>query len=207
MPASDGSSNGVKAAPEDETRQGDGKSKGLPGRPTPARRPAPQPTSHTASAQEKRKIFINVHANLAETQYYGTDGANFDGTCLPRPGAGEVKINRKSFEQYFPNETLRMIIPPPSIDRDCQQVRHSGQRRWAAARRAPRPGKQQSAHGITRALIEVNTDVLPTLKHAGLVTRDPRSRSARSRHKGARKRFQFSKRCNQQTVSVSVSSF
>jgi len=51
---------------------------------------------------------------VAEIQYYGT-GRRKTSTARVylRPGAGEVKINRKAFEQYFPNETLRMIIRQP----------------------------------------------------------------------------------------------
>jgi small subunit ribosomal protein S9 len=50
-------------------------------------------------------------------------------------------------------------------------------------------------HGITRALLEYNADLRPTLKHAGLVTRDPRIKERKKYgQKGARKRFQFSKR-------------
>jgi small subunit ribosomal protein S9 len=50
-------------------------------------------------------------------------------------------------------------------------------------------------HGITRALLEFNADLRPTLKHAGLVTRDPRIKERKKYgQKGARKRFQFSKR-------------
>ncbi len=50
-------------------------------------------------------------------------------------------------------------------------------------------------HGITRALIEYNGDLRPTLIHAGLITRDPRIKERKKYgQKGARKRFQFSKR-------------
>ena len=50
-------------------------------------------------------------------------------------------------------------------------------------------------HGITRALLEYNADLRPTLKHAGLITRDPRIKERKKYgQKGARKRFQFSKR-------------
>jgi small subunit ribosomal protein S9 len=50
-------------------------------------------------------------------------------------------------------------------------------------------------HGITRALMEFNADLRPTLKKAGLVTRDPRQKERKKYgQKGARKRFQFSKR-------------
>ena len=50
-------------------------------------------------------------------------------------------------------------------------------------------------HGITRALLEFNADFRPSLKGAGLITRDPRSKERKKYgQKGARKRFQFSKR-------------
>jgi small subunit ribosomal protein S9 len=50
-------------------------------------------------------------------------------------------------------------------------------------------------HGITRALLEFNADLRPALKQAGLVTRDPRIKERKKYgQKGARKRFQFSKR-------------
>jgi small subunit ribosomal protein S9 len=50
-------------------------------------------------------------------------------------------------------------------------------------------------HGITRALLEFNSDLRPTLKKAGLITRDPRIKERKKYgQKGARKRFQFSKR-------------
>jgi len=50
-------------------------------------------------------------------------------------------------------------------------------------------------HGITRALMEYNADLRPALKQAGLVTRDPRIKERKKYgQKGARKRFQFSKR-------------
>jgi small subunit ribosomal protein S9 len=50
-------------------------------------------------------------------------------------------------------------------------------------------------HGITRALLEYNSDLRPTLKKAGLITRDPRKKERKKYgQKGARARFQFSKR-------------
>jgi small subunit ribosomal protein S9 len=130
---------------------------------------------------------------VAETQYYGT-GRRKTSTARVylRPGAGEVKINRKSFEQYFPNETLRMIIRQPlqlteTVNKFDILVNVVG----------GGPAGQAGAirHGITRALIEFNTDLRPALKHAGLVTRDPRIKERKKYgQKGARKRFQFSKR-------------
>jgi len=130
---------------------------------------------------------------VAEIQYYGT-GRRKTSTARVylRPGGGEVQINRKAFDQYFPNETLRMIIRQPlqlteTVNKFDILVNVNG----------GGPAGQAGAirHGITRALIEFNADLRPTLKHAGLVTRDPRIKERKKYgQKGARKRFQFSKR-------------
>ena len=130
---------------------------------------------------------------MPEIQYYGT-GRRKTSTARVylRPGAGEVQVNRKPFERYFPNETLRMIIRQPlhlteTANKFDILVNVSG----------GGPAGQAGAirHGITRALIEYNGDFRPALKQAGLVTRDPRIKERKKYgQKGARKRFQFSKR-------------
>ena len=130
---------------------------------------------------------------MAETQYYGT-GRRKTSTARVylRPGAGEVKINHKSFEQYFPNETLRMIIRQP-----LQLTETANKFDILVNVTGGGPAGQAGAirHGITRALMEFNTDLRPALKQAGLVTRDPRIKERKKYgQKGARKRFQFSKR-------------
>lgn len=130
---------------------------------------------------------------MAEIQYYGT-GRRKTSTARVylRPGAGEVKINKKAFEQYFPNETLRMIIRQP-----LQLTETVGKFDILVNVMGGGPAGQAGAirHGITRALMEFNADLRPSLKHAGLVTRDPRIKERKKYgQKGARKRFQFSKR-------------
>jgi len=130
---------------------------------------------------------------VAEIQYYGT-GRRKTSTARVylRAGGGDFKINRKSFDQYFPNETLRMIIQQPLKLTETAtkfdvliNVRGGGPAGQAGAIR----------HGITRALMEYNADLRPALKEAGLVTRDPRIKERKKYgQKGARKRFQFSKR-------------
>jgi small subunit ribosomal protein S9 len=130
---------------------------------------------------------------VADIQYYGT-GRRKTSTARVylRPGGGEVKVNRKPFETYFPNETLRMIIRQPlnlteTVNKFDVVVNVAG----------GGPAGQAGAirHGITRALIEYNNELRPTLKQAGLVTRDPRIKERKKYgQKGARKRFQFSKR-------------
>ena len=130
---------------------------------------------------------------MAEIQYYGT-GRRKTSTARVylRPGGGEVKVNRKPFETYFPNETLRMIIRQPL------NLTETGNKFDVVVNVAGAgPAGQAGAirHGITRALIEYNNELRPTLKQAGLVTRDPRIKERKKYgQKGARKRFQFSKR-------------
>ena len=130
---------------------------------------------------------------MADIQYYGT-GRRKTSTARVylRPGTGEVRVNRKTFEQYFPNQALRMIIRQPLNLTDTASkfdivvnVAGGGPAGQAGAVR----------HGITRALLEYNTDLRRTLKQAGLITRDPRIKERKKYgQKGARKRFQFSKR-------------
>jgi small subunit ribosomal protein S9 len=109
-----------------------------------------------------------------------------------RPGGGDVLVNRKAFETYFPNETLRMIIRQPL------NLTETGNKFDIVVNVAGGgPAGQAGAirHGITRALIEYNNELRPALKQAGLVTRDPRIKERKKYgQKGARKRFQFSKR-------------
>ena len=130
---------------------------------------------------------------MAEIQYYGT-GRRKSATARVylRPGAGEVKVNHKAFDRYFPNETLRMIIRQP-----LQLTETTNKFDLVINVAGGGPAGQAGAirHGITRALLEYNADLRPTLKHAGLVTRDPRIKERKKYgQKGARKRFQFSKR-------------
>lgn len=130
---------------------------------------------------------------MADIQYYGT-GRRKTSTARVylRPGTGEITVNRRAFASYFPNEALQMIIRQPLSLTDTLSkfdilvnVDGGGTAGQAGAVR----------HGITRALMEFNADLRPSLKKAGLVTRDPRQKERKKYgQKGARKRFQFSKR-------------
>jgi len=130
---------------------------------------------------------------MADIQYYGT-GRRKTSTARVylRPGSGAIKVNNREFNNYFPNEALQMIIRQPlrlteTVDKFDILVNVLG----------GGPSGQAGAvrHGITRALLEYNADLRGALKKAGLVTRDPRQKERRKYgQKGARKRFQFSKR-------------
>lgn len=130
---------------------------------------------------------------MAEIEYYGT-GRRKTATARVylRPGAGNVLVNRKAFESYFPNETLRMIIRQPL---NLTETVNKFDVLANVAGGGPAGQAGAIRHGITRALIEYNGDLRPALKHAGLITRDPRIKERKKYgQKGARKRFQFSKR-------------
>ncbi|HMT08823.1 MAG TPA: 30S ribosomal protein S9 [Pyrinomonadaceae bacterium] len=130
---------------------------------------------------------------MADIQYYGT-GRRKTSTARVylRPGSGKITVNKREFDAYFPNEALRMIIRQPlTLTEQVEKfdilvtVDGGGTAGQAGAVR----------HGITRALMEFNSDLRPSLKKAGLVTRDPRQKERKKYgQKGARARFQFSKR-------------
>ena len=130
---------------------------------------------------------------MAENQFYGT-GRRKTSTARVylRPGTGEIRVNKKTFEDYFPNQALRMVIRQP-----LQLTETANKFDILVNVTGGGPAGQAGAvrHGITRALMEFNADLRPTLKQAGLVTRDPRIKERKKYgQKGARKRFQFSKR-------------
>jgi small subunit ribosomal protein S9 len=130
---------------------------------------------------------------VADTQYYGT-GRRKTSTARVylRPGTGDIQVNKKNFDQYFPNQALRMVIRQP-----LQLTETTGKFDILVNVDGGGPAGQAGAirHGITRALMVFNAELRPTLKQAGLVTRDPRIKERKKYgQKGARKRFQFSKR-------------
>jgi small subunit ribosomal protein S9 len=109
-----------------------------------------------------------------------------------RPGNGVITINNRKLEDYFPTEAQRLILQQPlgmtnnlsSFDITVK-VRGGGVTGQVGAVR----------HGITRALIDFDPDLRPSLKKAGFVKRDPRMKERKKYgQRGARARFQFSKR-------------
>ncbi|MCP4899188.1 MAG: 30S ribosomal protein S9 [bacterium] len=130
---------------------------------------------------------------MAEIQYYGTGRRKSAvARVYLRPGSGKVVINRRDFDDYFPNQVLKMVIRQPLQLTETSDkfdilvnVDGGGSSGQAGAIR----------HGISRALLEYNSELRPRLKAAGLLTRDAREveRKKYGQPK-ARKRFQFSKR-------------
>jgi small subunit ribosomal protein S9 len=108
------------------------------------------------------------------------------------PGTGKITVNKKSVETYFPREVLRMIIRQP-----IELVGASGRHDITVKVEGGGPTGQAGAirHGISRALTKVDADLRGKLKKEGFLTRDPREKERKKYGlKGARKRFQFSKR-------------
>lgn len=107
-------------------------------------------------------------------------------------GNGQISINKKPFETYFPSPTLRMIIRQP-----LEISGMAGKYDISANITGGGPSGQAGAlrHGISRAIVGIEGDLRQKLKKEGFLTRDPREKERKKYgQKGARKRFQFSKR-------------
>ncbi len=130
---------------------------------------------------------------MADIEYNGTGRRKSSiAQVFMKPGTGNILINKKPFEKYFPHETLKMIVQQP-----LNVVAVSGKYDITVRVKGGGISGQASAirHGIARALLEVNSDFRPKLKKEGLLTRDPRVVERKKYGlKGARARFQFSKR-------------
>ncbi len=125
---------------------------------------------------------------------YGATGRRKSSTAriILKQGKGDISINKKPLDKYFPSETMKMIVRQP-----LESVAVSGKYDISVKVNGGGTTGQAGAirHGIARALIEVNSDFRGKLKKDGLLTRDPRAKERKKYgQKGARKRFQFSKR-------------
>jgi len=130
---------------------------------------------------------------VAEIQYYGTGRRKTSvARVYLRAGNGKIVVNRRDFDDYFPNRVLKMVIRQPLLLTETADkfdilvnVVGGGPAGQAGAIR----------HGISRALLEFNGELRPRLKTVGFLTRDARKveRKKYGQPK-ARKRFQFSKR-------------
>ncbi|HLM83061.1 MAG TPA: 30S ribosomal protein S9 [Terriglobales bacterium] len=126
-------------------------------------------------------------------QYYGTGRRKAAiARVFLRPGSGEFKVNGRTFDEYFVTPAQRISAKSPLVSTETTanfnvlaNVCGGGIAGQADAVRL----------GITRALMEFNAELRKKLKAEGMVTRDPRAKERKKYgQKGARKRFQFSKR-------------
>jgi len=130
---------------------------------------------------------------LSELTNYGTGRRkNATARVFMRPGSGQIQVNHRSLDNYFANEVLKMIVKQPlQLSENVESfdimvtVKGGGSAGQAGAIR----------HGISRALVDFNEELRPKLKTAGFLTRDPRKKERKKYGlKGARARYQFSKR-------------
>ena len=107
-------------------------------------------------------------------------------------GPGNIVVNRRTLEDYFPRETSRMVINQPFEVTATIGQYHAEVNVYGGGVAAQAVAVR---HGITRALLVANPELRPALKKAGFITRDSREveRKKYGRHK-ARKRPQYSKR-------------
>ena len=130
-------------------------------------------------------------AELAEYMATGRRKTSVARVIL-RPGEGKLVVNRRDFQSYFPSEALRAEVQQPLITAELAgkfdiyvNARGGGIHGQAGATKL----------GIARALIVFNPELRPRLRQGGFLTRDPRAKERKKYgQKGARKRFQFSKR-------------
>ena len=130
---------------------------------------------------------------MAAARYYGTGRRK---SSVARvylvPGSGKITVNKRDIEEYFGLETLKLIIRQPLVVTGTTgkfdisiNVCGGGTTGQAGAIR----------HGISRALLEADSDFRPALKKAGFLTRDPRMKERKKYGlKAARRAPQFSKR-------------
>ena len=132
-------------------------------------------------------------ATSTRIQHYGTGKRKSSiARVYLRPGKGQIIVNKRALEEYFPSDTLKMVIKQPLQLTETSDkfdifanIRGGGLTGQAWAMRL----------GISRALCEFNQELRGRLKKGGFLTRDSRIKERKKYGQpGARKRFQYSKR-------------
>ncbi len=131
---------------------------------------------------------------MSEQVQYGATGRRKTSVArvILRPGEGKVRVNGRPFEDYFPTQALRVDVQQALVLTETAgkfdiliNARGGGIHGQAGAARL----------GIARALLIFNADFRQRLRQGGFLTRDPRAKERKKYgQKGARKRFQYSKR-------------
>ena len=130
---------------------------------------------------------------MATTKYYGTGRRKKSiARVYLLPGTGNITINKRSIDEYFGLETLKVVVRQPLVATDTEgkfdvivNVKGGGYTGQAGAIR----------HGISRALLQADAEYRSVLKKAGYLTRDPRMKERKKYGlKAARRAPQFSKR-------------
>lgn len=130
---------------------------------------------------------------MAESKMYATGRRK---TAVARvflkPGGGSFTVNDRGDEEYFSRPTSSMVIRQPLAEVGLLESYDV----WATVRGGGSTAQAGAVrHGIARALERADPDLRPRLKAAGFLTRDPRKKERKKYgQRGARARFQFSKR-------------
>lgn len=130
---------------------------------------------------------------MAEQKFYATGKRK---TSIARvwlkPGNGQILVNQRSIDEYFGRETSKMVVRQP-----LELTGNTGKFDVMVNVCGGGPSGQAGAikHGITKALLAVDTDLRGVLKKAGFITRDSRVKERKKYgRRAARRSFQFSKR-------------
>ncbi len=130
---------------------------------------------------------------MTENRYYATGKRK---TSVARiwmtPGEGKMQINKRDLDDYIPRETLQLLVYQPLVLTGTR-----GQFDFYILANGGGVSGQAGAikHGIAKALLAYDSSFRPALKKAGMLTRDARKKERKKYgQKGARARFQYSKR-------------
>jgi len=131
---------------------------------------------------------------MAETvQYYGTGRRKSSvARVFLRPGSGEITVNGRAFDRYFVTDAQRILARQPLV---VTETASSFNAVITCSGGGVNGQSGAVRMGISRALQEFNPELRGKLKSEGFMTRDSRLKERKKYgQKGARKRFQFSKR-------------
>ncbi len=171
----------------------------LEGEPTPAVLAVPKPeetpvAEHAAPPRAAKAAPKLKAASPAKSPTSLATGRRKEAVARVRlvPGNGQISINRRPFEQYFPRETLRLAVKEPLVVTH-QIGKHDVLANVVGGGLSGQAGAVRL--GIARALVALDPALRTNLRGAGLLTRDPRMKERKKYgQKGARKRFQWTKR-------------
>jgi len=130
---------------------------------------------------------------MAEQRYYATGKRKSAiASVYMKAGNGNIIVNKRSYEEYFPRPSLKMLIKQP-FDITGKKDQFDLYVNVSGGGVAGQAGAVK--HGISKALLEYDAELRSILKKAGFLTRDARVKERKKYGQpGARKRFQFSKR-------------
>jgi len=129
---------------------------------------------------------------MAEQRFYATGKRKSAiARVYMKAGNGNIVVNKRSYEEYFPRPSLKMLIKQP-LDITGKKDQFDLYINVTGGGVAGQAGAVK--HGISKALLEYDAELRSVLKKAGFLTRDARVKERKKYGQpGARKRFQFSK--------------